>query len=87
MGTSLANILVNVLLAFRWIGIIVLTIASMAILIAEAAKNKLSPGKVLTVAGSAVLAAVVFWVLPTVINYARDDTKAVIDNHPIGTYR
>ncbi|MFE4455793.1 hypothetical protein ACFROC_00415 [Nocardia tengchongensis] len=86
MGTQLGYILYGVLLVFRWIGLIVLTIASMAILISEAAKSKLSPGKVLAVAGSAIVAAVVFWVLPTLVNYARIDSGTIVPNAPVGSY-
>ncbi|MET9489841.1 hypothetical protein [Nocardia sp. NPDC006630] len=87
MGTQLGNILESVLLVFRWIGLIILTIASMAILISESTKSKLSPGKVLAVAGSAIVAAVVFWILPTLVNYARVDSDTIIPNAPIGGYR
>ncbi|WP_405136703.1 hypothetical protein [Nocardia sp. NBC_01388] len=87
MGTQLGNILESVLLVFRWIGLIILTIASMAILISESTKSKLSPGKVLAVAGSAIIAAVVFWILPTLVNYARVDSDTIIPNAPIGGYR
>ncbi|MFE2960997.1 hypothetical protein [Nocardia tengchongensis] len=86
MGTQLGYILYSVLLVFRWIGMIVLAIASMAILISEATKSKLSPGKVLAVTGSAVVAAALFWMLPTLINYARIDSGTVIPNAPIGSY-
>lgn len=87
MGTQLGTILYSVLIIFRWIGLIILTIASMAILISESTKNKLSPGKVLAVAGSAIIAAVVFWILPTVVNYARVDSSTIVPDHPIGGYR
>ncbi|MQY28210.1 MULTISPECIES: hypothetical protein [Nocardia] len=87
MGTNLATLLYNVLIAFRWIGLIILTIASMAILISESAKAKLSPGKVLAVAGSAIVAAVVFWVLPSLVNYARVDATTLVPGQPIGGYR
>ncbi|WP_199742759.1 hypothetical protein [Nocardia stercoris] len=78
MGTSLYNILTNVMYAFRYIGLAILTIASMAILISEAAKSKLSPGKVLAVAGSAIVAAVVFWILPTIVSDATSDSGQVV---------
>ncbi|WP_327146917.1 hypothetical protein [Nocardia sp. NBC_01327] len=88
MGTQLGSILYEVLLVFRWIGLIILTIASMGILISEATKNKLSPGKVFAVAGSAIVAAVLFWVLPTIVNYARVDSSTILPDAPIGkTYR
>lgn len=87
MGTNLASILYNAMYIFRWIGLIILTIGSMAILISEATKSKLSPGKVLAVAGSAIVAAVVFWVLPTLVNYARVDSSIIVKDHPVGGYR
>jgi hypothetical protein len=37
------------------------------------------------VVGSALLAAVLFWILPTLINYARTDSDTVLPNHPIGS--
>ncbi|MEV6072943.1 hypothetical protein AB0L82_40905 [Nocardia sp. NPDC052001] len=86
MGTQLGNILYGVLLVFRWLGLIILTIASMGILISEATKNKLSPGKVFAVTGSAIVAAVLFWILPTIINYARVDSGTVVQDYPIGRY-
>ncbi|MFE3029260.1 hypothetical protein ACFXO9_30810 [Nocardia tengchongensis] len=86
MGTHLNTILENALQSFQWLGLIVLTIAAMGILISEAAKAKLSPGKVFAVVGSAVMAAVLFWALPTIINYARVDSSVIVPNAPIGGY-
>ncbi|WP_067694151.1 hypothetical protein [Nocardia jejuensis] len=86
MGTQLGSILYGVLIVFRWLGLVALTIASMAIMISEATKNKLSPSKVFGITGSAVFAAVLFWVLPTVISYARFDSGSVIPDFPIGKY-
>ena len=79
MGPSLYNILTTVLYTFRWIGLAILTIASMAILISEAAKSKLSPGKVLAVAGSAIVAAVIFWILPTIVSDATSDSNTLVN--------
>ncbi|MFC9897810.1 hypothetical protein ACFVMC_29325 [Nocardia sp. NPDC127579] len=59
----------------------------MAVLISEAAKSRLSPAKILTVAASAVLAAVLFWVLPSLVNYARSDSGIIVPDHPVGGYR
>ncbi|MGW4247304.1 hypothetical protein [Nocardia sp. NPDC004722] len=87
MGTQLGTILYLVLDAVRWLGLIILAIASLAILISEAAHNKLSPSKVLTVAGSAILAALVFWALPTLVNYARVDSTTIVPDFPVGSYR
>ncbi|MFF2554725.1 hypothetical protein ACFVUS_27240 [Nocardia sp. NPDC058058] len=86
MGTQLGNILYGILLIFRWIGLIILTIASMAILISEATKNKLSPARVFAVTGSAIVAAVLFWILPTIVNYAREDSRVIVPDFPIGKY-
>lgn len=83
--TYLGDILYSALLYFRWVGIIAITILSMAILISEAAKSKLSPAKILTVAGSGLLAAILFWVLPVVIDYARRDVTPIVPAGPIGT--
>ena len=85
VNTQLAQILTIILYALRWGGLIVITIISLALLISEGAKSKLSPGRILTVVGSAVLAAVLFWLLPTLINYARTDTDTVLPNQPIGS--
>jgi uncharacterized membrane protein len=76
--SNLESVLYNMLVWFRWVGIIAIAIVAMAVLISEGAKEKLSPGKILTVAGSGVLAAVLFWILPTLINYARSDATVEI---------
>jgi hypothetical protein len=84
--SSLESVLFNVLVVFRWVGIVAIAIVAMAILISEGAKSKLSPGKILVVAGSGVLAAVLFWVLPTLINLARTDADLVVPNAPVGGF-
>lgn len=85
--SNLSNILYGVLVFIRWAGLILITIISMGVLIAEAAKSKLSPAKILGVAGSAILAAVLFWMLPTLVNYARSDANTIVPDHPVGSYR
>ncbi|WP_040834061.1 hypothetical protein [Nocardia brevicatena] len=85
--SNLSNILYGVLVFIRWAGLILITIISMGVLIAEAAKSKLSPAKILGVAGSAILAAVLFWMLPTLVNYARSDANIIVPDHPVGSYR
>ncbi|MFJ9370076.1 hypothetical protein ACIRRA_37440 [Nocardia sp. NPDC101769] len=86
MGTNIESILYLILQAVRYIGILILIISSMAILISEAAKNKLSPSKILTVVGSAIIAALLFWVLPNLIYYARSDTGRIVPDRQIGQY-
>ncbi|NNH69497.1 hypothetical protein HLB23_06380 [Nocardia uniformis] len=86
MGSSLTNMLYGILLFVRWAGLIVISIAGIGILISEGIKSKLSPGKVLAVAGSAILAAVLVWVLPTLINYSRAEVGTVIPDMPVGGY-
>ena len=83
----LESFIYNFMVSFRWLGIIAIAIVAMAVLLSEAAKEKLSPGKILTVTGSGVLAAVMFWILPTLVDYARTDADAIVPNQPIGTYR
>ncbi|NKY87221.1 hypothetical protein [Nocardia veterana] len=83
----LNSLLYYILLVVRALGIVIITILSMGILISESAKSKLSPAKVLGVVGSAILAAVLFWMLPTIINYARSDATSVVPDQPIGRYR
>jgi uncharacterized membrane protein (DUF373 family) len=85
VNTQLSQILEIILYAVRWGGLIIITIVSMAVLVTQATKSKLSPGTILTVVGSALLAAVLFWILPTLINYARTDADTVLPNHPIGS--
>ncbi len=87
MGSQLSIILEYVLQLVRWLGIIIVAIVGVSLIISEGAKSKLSPSRVLVVAGSAVLAAVLLWILPTVINYARVDTNSVVPDHPIGSYQ
>jgi uncharacterized membrane protein len=82
--SNLESVLYSVLLVFRWVGIVAIAILAMAFLISEGAKEKLSPGKILTVTGSGILAAVMFWVLPTIINYARSDANEIVPNTPVG---
>ncbi len=83
---NLNALLYYILLVVRALGIIVITILSMGVLISEAAKSKLSPAKILGVVGSAILAAVLFWMLPTIVNYARSDATSVVPDQPVGRY-
>ncbi|WP_331723085.1 hypothetical protein [Nocardia sp. NBC_00511] len=88
MGTPhLLQILTNIMEEGRWFGIVILTIGSGGILISEAFRNRLSPGRVALVAGSAIFAGVVFWILPSVINYGRVDSGTIVPDYPIGGYR
>ncbi|MEV0297664.1 hypothetical protein [Nocardia sp. NPDC050710] len=84
---NLSEILVRILLFVRWAGLILITILAISVLITESAKSKLSPAKILGVAGSAILAAVMLWMLPTLVNYARTDANLIVPDHPIGGYR
>ena len=84
---NLSSILYGMLVFVRWAGLIVITILSMGVLISEAAKSKLSPAKILAVTGSAILAAVLFWMLPSLINFARSDADVIVPNAPIGQYQ
>lgn len=84
---NLNALLYYILLVVRALGIIVITILSMGVLISEAAKSKLSPAKILGVVGSAILAAVLFWMLPTIVNYARSDATSVVPDQPVGRYQ
>lgn len=86
LSTELANLLERVLYALRWGGMIIIAIVGMGLLISEGTKSKLAPGRVITVVGSALLAAVLFYILPTLINYARIDGATVLPDHPIGGY-
>ncbi|MBB5918781.1 putative membrane protein [Nocardia transvalensis] len=87
MGTQLGIILEYILESVRWLGMIIIAIVGIGLLISEGAKSKLSPSRILMVAGSALLAAVLLWILPTLINYARVDANNVVPDHPIGSYR
>ncbi|MQY23650.1 hypothetical protein [Nocardia macrotermitis] len=87
MGSQLSIILVYILQWVRWGGIIMIAIIGMSILLSEAAKSKLSPSRIIAVAGSAILAAVLFWLLPTLVNYARVDSNNIVPDHPIGSYQ
>jgi hypothetical protein len=83
----LQTVLYDFLLQFRWLGIIAIALVAMAVLITEGAREKLSPTKLLTVTASGVLAAVLFWTLPTVIDYARSDADLIIPAPVGGLYR
>ncbi|NUS42720.1 MAG: hypothetical protein HOQ24_03355 [Mycobacteriaceae bacterium] len=76
--TSLESTLQSVLLEFRTLGMVLIAMIAMALLISEGAKSKLSPGKILTVVGSGILAAGLFWVLPTIISYVQSDAEVVV---------
>ncbi|WP_406231693.1 hypothetical protein [Nocardia sp. NBC_01009] len=84
---SFSIILYSFLMWFRWIGTIALTIIIMFWLVSVAASSKLSLPKVLGVVGSGIIAVVMFWILPTVVNYARSDANIIVPDHPIGSYR
>ena len=84
---NLTNILYTILLFVRFAGIIIVAILGMAFVITEGARSKLSPGKLLGVAASTILAAFIFWTLPSLVNYTRSDSRTVIPDHPIGGYR
>ncbi|MDO3648251.1 hypothetical protein [Nocardia mangyaensis] len=86
MGSSLTNMLYGILLFVRWAGLILIAIVGIGVLISEAVKERLSPGKVLAVAGSAILAGVLIWVLPTLINYSRAEVGTIIPDRPVGGY-
>ncbi|WP_280454758.1 hypothetical protein [Nocardia brasiliensis] len=68
-------------------GLLLLVLVATGVLISEAARSRLSPGKLIVVAGSAILAGVVLWVLPSLINYARYDVGTIIPEYPIGGYQ
>ncbi|GAA5104519.1 hypothetical protein [Nocardia iowensis] len=87
MKTSLETFIFNFLLIFRWVGMIVLAIGCMGILLSETIKSKLSATKIISLLACSLLAAVAFWVLPTLMNYARSDAGTFIPNFPIGSYR
>ncbi len=81
---NLTDILVIILNFVRYAGLIVITILAIGVLIFEGARTKLSAMRIVGVAGSAVLAGVVLWVLPALINYARIDSNSVVPNFPVG---
>ncbi|RDI54566.1 hypothetical protein [Nocardia mexicana] len=87
MGSQLGIILSEVLQFVRWGGLIILTIVILGIFISEAARSRLSPGRILVVAATGILAAVIFWLLPTLVNYARVDSNSIVPDHPVGSYQ
>ncbi|MCC3326396.1 hypothetical protein [Nocardia abscessus] len=84
---NLANILYGFLIFIRWGGMIVIAIVSIGVLVSEGAKSKLSPGRIIVVFGSGLLAGFAIWILPTSINYVRTDANLIVPDHPIGGYR
>lgn len=84
---NISNILYGILIFIRWAGLILITIIAMGVMISETAKSKLSPAKIVGTAGAAILAAVLFWMLPTLVNYARGDANMIVPDHPVGGYR
>ncbi|MEV0032792.1 hypothetical protein [Nocardia sp. NPDC050793] len=87
MASNLGNLLYGVLLWIRWVGLILIAIVAVGLLISDGAKTKLSPNRIFVVAASALLAAVMIWVTPTLINYARKDANMYVPNYPVGTYQ
>ncbi|WP_425577694.1 hypothetical protein [Nocardia callitridis] len=77
----------NVLIFFRWGGVIVITIGCMGVFIGEAVKSRLSPVKIIVVGSSGVLAVMVFWSLPNLANIGRSDSTIIVPDQPIGSYR
>lgn len=84
---NITNILYSILLFTRFAGIIVIAILGIMFLITEGARSKLSPGKIIAVGASTLLAAFVLWTLPSLVNYARSDSRTIVPDHPIGGYR
>ncbi|MBL1079748.1 hypothetical protein JK358_35640 [Nocardia sp. 2] len=86
MSSSLTDILYRATSMTRVAALICLGAVATWLIIADGAKDKLSPGKVLGIAASAVLAAILIWTLPTLINYARVDSERIVPAHPVGGY-
>lgn len=87
MITNTSTILYYILSIVRWGGIIIIAIIGMAILITEAGSSKMSPMKILAVAFSTLMAAAIFWILPTMVNYVRSDVSTVVPDQPVGSYQ
>ncbi|MFE9575188.1 hypothetical protein ACFYO1_02285 [Nocardia sp. NPDC006044] len=85
--TYLLNFLIVLAGFARTGGLVIVGLVSTYVLIAEAAKSKLSAARIITVAASAILAGVVLWILPSLINYARYDVSTFVPDYPIGGYR
>ncbi|WP_442939599.1 hypothetical protein [Nocardia sp. CY41] len=83
----MSNILYGILIFVRWGGLIIIAIITIGVLISEAAKSRLSPGRIILVFGSGLMAGVAIWILPTAMNYARTDANLIVPDHPIGGYR
>lgn len=79
-------ILENILLFVRYAGIIVITIGGLAVLAVDSIRSRFSPSKVLGIAASALVAAVLFWILPDLVSYARYGSNTIVPNVPIGSY-
>ncbi|WP_063044592.1 hypothetical protein ACQPZ2_13335 [Nocardia pseudovaccinii] len=85
MGSQMSIILYNGLIFIRWAGMIVIAGCGMVLLISEGVKSKLSPGKLIGVTLSALMAGILFWTLPTLLNYARVDSNSrIVQDQPIG---
>lgn len=75
------NILDLVLTFVRFAGLTVIFIAALVIFIHDAIKSKLSPARMFTVAASAIIAGVLFWVLPGLIEDARQTGSGAVPNN------
>lgn len=84
---SLYLILTNILSVVRYAGIIVITIGGLWMLLTGSIESRFSPAKVFAIAASAVLAAVLFWILPDLVSYARNDTTSIVPDNPVGVYK
>ncbi|MFQ6327802.1 hypothetical protein ACLMAL_16910 [Nocardia sp. CWNU-33] len=84
---SFGVILYSVLIWFRWVGTIGLTIVIMFYVVSVTATSKVSLVKIVGVVGSGLVGVALFWMLPTAVNYVRSDTNVILPDHPIGSYR
>ncbi|KAA8881893.1 hypothetical protein F3087_40200 [Nocardia colli] len=82
-------VLYNVMMYFRAFGLIGIAIAGMWAVFSEVGKGKenMSMLKTLSILAGTLVAAIVFIVLPTMVNYIRSDFSTIVPDHPIGGYR
>jgi hypothetical protein len=75
---NIINILYTILCWIRIAGMIGIVIVALFLFIPDVAHNRFSPARILSFAASAILAGVVFWLLPDMIHFARTGSRQFV---------
>ena len=83
---SLLQILQIVLNFARLGGVVAIALIAIFTVVTRAAQSKLSPGQTILVVASALLAGAAIWVLPSLINFVREDSNSIVPDYPFVGY-